>query len=104
MSGDENGAASARASSRSRARTGNENNQTGWSNARYDELIKGAAAEPDPEKRMDMLREAETILMDEQPIIPIYFRVSKNLVQPHVKGFFNNVQDDHPLKLLWVEK
>jgi oligopeptide transport system substrate-binding protein len=84
--------------------TGNENNQTGWSNARYDELIKDAAAEPDAAKRMDMLREAEAILLDEQPVIPIYFRVSKNLVQPRVKGFFNNVQDDHPLKLLRVEK
>jgi oligopeptide transport system substrate-binding protein len=84
--------------------TGNENNQTGWSNSRYDELIQGAAAEADPKKRMGMLRDAETILLDEQPIIPIYFRVSKNLVNKRVKGFFNNVQDDHPLKWIDVAK
>lgn len=82
--------------------TGGENNQTGWSNARYDELIRSAASEPDPARRMEMLQLAETILLDEQPIIPIYFRVSKNLVQPHVQGFFNNVQDEHPLKLIKV--
>jgi oligopeptide transport system substrate-binding protein len=81
--------------------TGNENNQTGWSNKRYDALIALAAAEPDAAKRMNHLHEAETILLDEQPIIPIYFRVSKNLVNPRVKGFFNNVQDEHPLK--WIE-
>ena len=80
------------------------NNNTGWSNARYDELIKEAAIEPDPAQRMKLFQQAETILLDEQPIIPIYFYVSKNLVQPRVKGFFNNVQDEHPLKLLWVEK
>jgi oligopeptide transport system substrate-binding protein len=84
--------------------TGNENNQTGWSHAEYDRLIREAAVEADPDKRMAMFAEAEAILLDEQPIIPIYFRVSKNLVQPHVKGFFNNAQDDHPLHLLRVER
>ena len=84
--------------------TDNENNQTGWGNPKYDELIKSAAAEEDAAKRLKLLSEAETILIDEQPIIPIYYRISKNLVQPHVKGFFNNVQDEHPLKLLRVEK
>ena len=82
--------------------TGGDNNQTGWSNARYDELIRQAANEPDAAKRMEQLAEAETILLDEQPIIPIYFRVSKNLVQPRVKGFFHSVNDEHPLKLIEV--
>jgi oligopeptide transport system substrate-binding protein len=50
-----------------------------------------------------MLSEAETILLEEMPIMPIYFYVSKNLVKPHVKGFFNNVQDLHPLTLLEVD-
>jgi oligopeptide transport system substrate-binding protein len=84
--------------------TGGENNQTGWSNLRYDELIHQAANEPDPERRMSLLHEAETILVDEQPIIPIYFRVSKNLVKPYVKGFFHSVNDEHPLKLIEVVK
>jgi oligopeptide transport system substrate-binding protein len=84
--------------------TGGEQNQTGWSNLRYDELLAQAAGEADPKRRMQLLHDAETILMDEQPIIPIYFRVSKNLVQPHVQGFFNNVQDEHWLKLIRVKK
>jgi oligopeptide transport system substrate-binding protein len=46
-------------------RTGDGNNETGWSNARYDELIKLATLEGDPEKRMSHFREAETILLDE---------------------------------------
>jgi oligopeptide transport system substrate-binding protein len=83
--------------------TGNENNQTGWSNARYDELIRQAGEEPDPAKRMSLLTEAETVLLDESPILPIYFYVSTNLVNPRVQGFFNTVQDEHPLKLLRVK-
>ncbi len=82
--------------------SGNANNQTGWANPRYDELLRLAAAEGDPPKRMALLQEAETLLLDEQPILPIYFYVSKNLVHTHVKGFFNNVQDEHPLKFLDV--
>ncbi len=84
--------------------TGGDNNQTGWSNARYDELIRQAANEPDAARRIVQLGEAETILLDEQPIIPIHFRVSKNLVQPHVKGFFHSVNDEHPLKLIEITK
>jgi oligopeptide transport system substrate-binding protein len=84
--------------------TGNENNQTGWGNPRYDELIRRAGEEPDPEKRMELLKEAEAILIDEAPILPIYFYVSKNLVRPRIEGFFNTVQDEHPLTLLRVKK
>lgn len=81
---------------------GNANNQTGWSNTRYDELMREAAAEGDPPKRMALLAEAEALLLDEQPILPMYFYVSKNLVHPRVKGFFNTVQDEHPLKFLEI--
>jgi len=82
----------------------NPQNQTGWKNARYDELISGASQESDSQKRLAMLSEAETILLEEMPIMPIYFYVSKNLVKPHVRGFFNNVQDLHPLTLIEVDK
>jgi oligopeptide transport system substrate-binding protein len=82
--------------------TGNENNQTGWSNERYDELIRQAAQESDSEKRLALFTQAETILLDESPVLPIYFYVSTNLVNPRVQGFFNTVQDEHPLKLIRV--
>jgi oligopeptide transport system substrate-binding protein len=82
--------------------SGNANNQTGWKNDRYDELMQQAAGEGDPPRRMEILREAEALLLDEQPILPIYFYVSKNLVHPRVKGFFSSVQDEHPLKFIEV--
>jgi oligopeptide transport system substrate-binding protein len=79
-------------------------NQTGWSNEKFDQLIADAGREGDPQKRMGMLREAEQILLDESPILPIYWRVSKNLVKPHVQGWFLNAQDTHPLNLIWIDK
>ena len=79
-------------------------NNTNWSNAEFDKLIEDAAAEGDPDRRMKMLFRAEEILIDEVPFIPIYFYVSKNMVKPHVKGFSNNILDNHWLHLLRVEK
>lgn len=84
--------------------TGGANNQTNWSNARYDELVEKAGSEFDPPKRLQMLAEAEQILLDEMPIIPIYWAVTFNLVKPHVQGFYAHPQDWHPLQLLRVEK
>jgi oligopeptide transport system substrate-binding protein len=80
------------------------NNETGWSNAEYDRLIAEAAKEFDETKRLELFRQAEAILLDEVPIIPIYFRVSKNMVRPYVGGFFNNPLDMHPLKHITVDE
>ena len=80
--------------------TGNPQNNTNWSNKDYDELIRSAARETDPAKRMDLLRQAEQIWVDEMPVIPIYFYTSINVVKPNVKGFFPSAQDLHPLQLL----
>ena len=91
--------------------TDGENNQTGWSNKPYDELIKQAKQESDPRKRMALFHDAEAILMnnwddvrDEEvraelkkirdadpkagglPVIPIYIYVNINMVRPYVKG------------------
>jgi oligopeptide transport system substrate-binding protein len=84
--------------------TGGENNQTGWSNKRYDELVEQAKTTRDPEARLALLHEAEAILMDEVPIVPIYFYVSRNMVRPYVRGFYNNLQDMHPLQYLWIDR
>jgi oligopeptide transport system substrate-binding protein len=83
--------------------SGGANNQTGWSSPEFDALIDAAAREPDRELRATLLHRAETILLDEAPIIPIYYRVSKNMVRPYVSGFYENLQDVHPLSALGVD-
>jgi len=84
--------------------TGGPNNQTNWGNAKYDNNIKLAKSEPDPAVRMQLFVEAETILMEEQAIMPIYFYVSKNMVQPRIEGFHANLQDIHPLHLIKIRR
>lgn len=84
--------------------TDNENNETGWSNADYDRLVFGAAAEADAAKRMQMLHDAEAILLRELPIIPVYYYVSKDMIKPYVRGFHANLRDEHPLWALSIDE
>jgi oligopeptide transport system substrate-binding protein len=80
-------------------------NNTGWSSKEYDRLIEEAATESDPQRRMQLLHEAEVILMDNLPIIPIYFYSRINIFNnKRLDGFFNSIQDIHPLHLLEVNR
>lgn len=66
---------------------GDGNNNTGWSHPRYDELMQKSSLEGDPTKRMAMLHEAEELLLDELPILPIYWYVHFYMLHPSVKNW-----------------
>jgi oligopeptide transport system substrate-binding protein len=84
--------------------TGGENNKTGWGNEEYDLLIARAGTEFDPKVRMDILRQAEQILIDEMPILPIYYYSTQNIVAPRLGGFYENIQDEHfPKFWYWMD-
>jgi oligopeptide transport system substrate-binding protein len=74
----------------------NGNNHTGWSNPEYDALIEAAALEQNKEARFALFQEAESILLNEMPIIPIYFYVTSLLIDPSVEGRHANILDYHP--------
>lgn len=48
------------------------NNDTNWEHPKYKELLIQSTKETDPEKRKQLLVEAEAIFMDEMPVAPIY--------------------------------
>ncbi|WNQ13939.1 peptide ABC transporter substrate-binding protein [Paenibacillus aurantius] len=60
--------------------------RTGWANAQYDKLIKDAYNEPNEANRFKMMHEAEKILMDEAPILPLYFYNTAYLKSDKVDG------------------
>ena len=62
------------------------NNDSGFSNSEYDALIAEAKVETNLEKREELLRKAEDILMDEAPIIPIYFYTTVMAWNDDVEG------------------
>lgn len=79
------------------------NNETGCSNPEYDRLIAQAAATINPQQRLEVFQKAEAILIDEMPVIPIYFYTRVCLQRPEVKGWYPTILDDHPYKFVYLE-
>ncbi|HYG60756.1 MAG TPA: peptide ABC transporter substrate-binding protein [Symbiobacteriaceae bacterium] len=63
------------------------NNQTGWSNKTYDELVDKAKKSGDTKVRMEAMHQAEKLLMEEMPIMPIYHYVRVRMVSPKVQNW-----------------
>jgi oligopeptide transport system substrate-binding protein len=79
-----------------------EMNDSGYENARYDELIYLAAKEVDLERRAEYLQEAEAVLLADLPIMPLYFYVTTRLVKPWVAGLGQNIMNHHHTKDLHI--
>jgi ABC-type oligopeptide transport system substrate-binding subunit len=84
-------------------RTGDGNNRTGWSDARYDALLRAAANEPDPARRFGLLRDAEALALDQAVFLPIYHYATHELVKPYVHGIHHTALDVHPLTHVWID-
>ncbi len=61
-------------------------NPSGWHNEVFSALLAEADQTKDENKRKNILAQAEKILMEEMPIIPLYFYTSSYLKKPHLKG------------------
>ena len=64
----------------------NSQNDPDYLSPRFNELIAKAKAEADQNKRVQFLRESEQVLLDDYPIIPVYFYKARRLVKPYLGG------------------
>jgi oligopeptide transport system substrate-binding protein len=69
------------------------NNHTGWSDPAYDALSNRANAIADRAERAKILQQAETLVLDAAPIVPIYFNTHLYLLQTSVKGWLPTPMD-----------
>lgn len=63
-------------------------NDSGFSNAEYDRLVLESKSTNDQKIRMENMRRAEKILMENMPVIPIYFYTQPYAQKPYVTGVF----------------
>ena len=75
--------------------TDHPSNLSGYSSDEFDSLMRRAAEQTNLDGRRLYLEEAEKIMLADQPVIPLYFYVSKHLVKPRVQGWQDNVLDYH---------
>jgi oligopeptide transport system substrate-binding protein len=66
------------------------NNDSGYSNAKFDDLLNRAATETDANRRRELLEQAERLMLNESPILPLYYFATKRLVKPYVDGRIDN--------------
>lgn len=80
-------------------RGSSEQNVPRFQDADYDAALERAAALAGSD-RLSALASGEDLLLNANPIAPLYFYVSKHLVDPRLEGFEDNALDRHPSRYL----
>jgi len=79
-------------------------NDSGYKSSKYDALLKKSAHEFDQHNRQNIMYNAERIMLNDQPIIPIFSYVVKRLIKPYIGGVGNNIMDHHHSKDWFILK
>lgn len=79
-------------------------NDCAWYNKTYDDLCAKAAKEPDPDKRLRLLEQAEHLLNTEVPIVPLYHYVNVSLSRDNVHNVDPNPRNITIFKHVWVDR
>ena len=80
------------------------NNKTGWENMEYDALVEKANTINNQAERYELLYQAEEILIENMPVIPLYTYVRAYQLSPDVKGFSPHILDHHHPKFIYLER
>ena len=77
-------------------------NYSRFRNDHFDALMRAAGEERMADKRRALLHKAEAFLLDEQPNLVLLTFKSRNLVSPKLKGWEDNIRDDHPGRFISI--
>ncbi|MEM6504138.1 MAG: peptide ABC transporter substrate-binding protein [Planctomycetota bacterium] len=85
-------------------RTGDSNNDAAYGNPAYDQLLKDAALELDKKKRFEMLAKAEAMLLQDAPIVPIFFYTTVTMYDEDKVDIGQNAWNNLRLELVEVKR
>ncbi len=80
------------------------NNGTGWWDPKYAALLDEANRTLDHQKRYELLAQAETLLLEAQPVMPTTAGSTRWLKKPYVKGMYPNPMALHSWKWIYIER
>ncbi len=79
------------------------NNNTGWWSKDFQELLNKAENTADVQKRMATLAKAETVLLEDTPVLPIYWYTTNYLIRSEVKNWHPLLLNNHPFKFVQLQ-
>jgi oligopeptide transport system substrate-binding protein len=79
------------------------NNWPKWKDKEFDALVEKAAATADPAESIRRYREAELRTVEAMPRMPLYFYTKSTLTKPYVKGYWDNAQNQHHIRYIWID-
>jgi len=74
-----------------------------YRNAQVDALYEEAQRTLDETKRNDLYRQADQLVINDAPIIPIFYDKDRRLVQPYVKNFPQNAMEYRSFREVYFE-
>jgi oligopeptide transport system substrate-binding protein len=85
-------------------RTGGGNNWGEYSNPAFDAMLESAQHDLNLESRGHKLAAAETIMLNDFAVAPLYYWTSLNMIWPYVKGFKSNASDFHRSRWISIDQ
>ncbi len=79
-------------------------NYAKYDSAAYDNLLRQAAQTSNLGERAKVLKDAEALMLTDQPIIPLYTGATRNLVRHKVSGWRGNATDVHLSRYMSLEQ
>jgi oligopeptide transport system substrate-binding protein len=78
-------------------------NYSGFCNKKFDSLLDEASMTLNIEKRSNIMREAEQLMLNDHPIIPISFATHRVLVSKKIGGYLDNVSNIHRSRYFYLK-
>ena len=78
----------------------------GYANPAVDDLLMSARASGDAQRRVELYRRAEQLILDDAPIMPIFHHTYERLFQPYVRSIeVNGLGDPYiPFRKIWLDR
>ena len=77
-----------------------------YANPSVDDLLMAARSAPDPQRRVELYRKVEQLVLDDAPLIPMMHHTYERLFQPYVRSVeVNGLGDPYiPFRKIWLER
>ncbi len=79
-------------------------NYTRYKNPAFDLLYEKALQETNDSIRFDLYRKMDQLVIDDAPVIPIWYDMAIHLIQPNIAGFSPNALNLLELRYCIIQK